>query len=66
MLALCAICEHPLKEGDLIVVMVTAHYHLLKSAVHYAIGTPEHADPETLCHRMCYDIETNGEEPYRE
>lgn len=57
MMCVCQICNEILLDGEAVVVMVSAPFKNLKSAVHYAIGAPTWADPQTLCHQQCYQLE---------
>jgi len=60
MMCLCAICDQPCKQDEQVYIMILAPFKALKSNVHFAVGTPTWADPETLCHKECYECERDG------
>lgn len=57
MICICQICEQRIIEGQEVYLMVCAPFKELASKIHFAVGQPTWADPETLAHRECYEIE---------
>jgi hypothetical protein len=54
MTQICQSCNRLLNEGDVVKVLVTSRYHVLKSTVAYALDKHElEADTSTLRHANC-------------
>lgn len=54
MVQICTECNKLLKEGEYVTVQVTSTYHVLKSAVAYALDKNDLiADVNTLRHKDC-------------
>lgn len=57
MTCLCGICDQPCKDGEEVYILILAPFRQLKSQVHFAVGQPTWADPQTLCHKECFEVE---------
>lgn len=57
MIHTCAKCDKLMEEGDRVTVQVTSTYHILKSAVAFALDKASmQADSETLKHEDCHNV----------
>lgn len=50
---ICPLCDRRIQDGELVKLTILAPYKELKSRVHFCVGQPLDADPESLRHADC-------------
>lgn len=49
----CPLCNKRIHDGELVKLTILAPYKELRSRVHYCVGQPLDADPDSLRHADC-------------